>query len=355
MGLGAAIARSGLIDEDLGQASSVEVHERMGETTTYRIRYEVHVGNDDLPLLADGRLQPGSQLSILVPVKGTVHCLVKGPVVGQQIHLQHGDTGSWLDVRGADASVEMDREARSAIWSDVTDGNVVMSILTSNYPGRFAPDVQDTAGTHLESKHALVQRDSDLRFIRRLAERNGCLFWITSNVVGPDTAHFKTPPLGGQPAVELTLNRESPSLRSFEVGFDVERPTSVQGAQLDLNTKSDLVGAVASSPQTSLGTASLAQITNDTRSVFLSAPADDAGDLQARGQGLLTEADWFVRASCQASLFALGKLVRTHTVARVRGAGRRHDGPYFVAAVRHLIDAARHRMDIELVRNGWGG
>ena len=88
MGLGIAIAVDGRTDTDLAQATTVEVLERMGETTTYRIRYPTDISQGDLPRLIDSRLGPGSELSILVPVLGTTHCLVKGPLHGQQLHLQ---------------------------------------------------------------------------------------------------------------------------------------------------------------------------------------------------------------------------------------------------------------------------
>ena len=110
---------------------------------------------------------------------------------------------------------------------------------------------------------------------------------------------------------------------------------------------------MAQTPQTILGTSSLQTITGDTRSVHLLAPVDDAGDLQARGQGVLIESDWFIRATCQTNLATLGELVRAHTVVELRGAGSRHSGKYFVAGVRHTIDAADHKMDITLLRNGW--
>ena len=37
------------------------------------------------------------------------------------------------------------------------------------------------------------------------------------------------------------------------------------------------------------------------------------------------------------------------------GAGSRHSGNYLVAGVRHTIDAGGHRMELELLRNAWGG
>jgi len=46
--------------------------------------------------------------------------------------------------------------------------------------------------------------------------------------------------------------------------------------------------------------------------------------------------------------------VRAQTVINLRGAGTRFSGKYFVTGVKHTIDAAQHRMEVELSRNGWG-
>ena len=223
MGLGIAIAVDGRTDTDLAQATTVEVLERMGETTTYRIRYPTDISQGDLPRLIDSRLGPGSELSILVPVLGTTHCLVKGPLHGQQLHLQHGGAGSWLEALGSDTSVIMDRQTQTSVWADVTDSDVVFSIL-GNYG--YTPDVQSTSAGHYEDKHTLVQRDSDLRFVRRLAQRNGFLFWVTCDALGTETAHFKRPPLDGEAAATLVINLESPTIQTLDLTWDVERPTS---------------------------------------------------------------------------------------------------------------------------------
>jgi hypothetical protein len=129
----------------------------------------------------------------------------------------------------------------------------------------------------------------------------------------------------------------------------------VFGTQLDLNTKSDITGDVPQTPETLLGDQSLLAITGDTRSAHLTAPADDAGDLKARGEGALIESQWFIRATCETSVHALGKVIRSHSVVNLRGIGARHSGKYLVRAVRHTIDQNAHKMDVELVRNGWNG
>src|SRR2546425_4875069 len=321
MGLGAAIAVNGQPDAELGGATFVEVHERAGLPTTFRLRYEADIAQSDLPQLVDARTGPGSILSVLVPVGGANECLVKGPVHGQHIHLEHGGNGSYFEVRGADRSSEMDREAQSVIWDQVTDSDVVSTIVAGY---SFTPDVDTTAASHAEDRHTLVQRESDLRFVQRLARRNGFLFWISADSSGVETAHFKRPPVGGSPAATLIINQDNPSLQVFDIKWDVERPTSIDAAQVDLNSKGDIDGSASQSPLKALAAQDLATITGDTRSLHLAAPADDAGDLRARAEGALIEALWFVRASCDARLDAVGALVRAHTVRALQGARSRH-------------------------------
>lgn len=351
MGLGIAIAVGGKADAELANATWVEVHERMGEMTTYRIRYDFDVREGDFPLLTDSRIDAGSDLAIIAQVDGKNKYLVKGPVTGQQIHFEHGAGGSYVEVLGADSSAKMDRESKSTLWSDVTDSDAVNTIV-GQY--NYTADLDSTQAGHPEDKHTLVQQDSDLRFVRRLARRNGYLFWVTADENGDESAHFKRPPVGGSASPDLIINLDSNNLDALELTWDGERPTSVDAAQLDLNDKSSIDGSVAQSPLTALGSQSLSDIATGTRSIHLVAPVDDSGDLTGRGEGALIEAGWFVRATSQTSVKAVGDVVRAHTVVNLRGAGKRHSGKYFVAGVRHTIDLTAHRMAIELVRNGWG-
>jgi hypothetical protein len=350
MGTGAIVEVRGAKDAELSDAATIVVTERMGEPASFRLRIEVDAHGGDLPLLADRRLDPGSELSVVVPSGRRNACLVKGPVRGQRIHLVHGGAGSYVEVIGSDSSVEMDREAKSVIWN-AGDSDAVKTI--ADRYGFSTTDVRSTPAQHPEAKHVLVQRDSDLRFVRRLARRNGFLFWVDADASGRTAAHFRRPPLGGSPAAKLAMT-SPPNVGSIDIDWDVERPTSVSGGQLDLNTKKVIDGAVAKSPQATLGSKPFAAIATGTRSVLVSAPADDAGDLKSRGEGALVDSDFFVEARCRTTAEALGTVVRASTVVELCGAGPRHSGKWLVSAVHHTVDAVAHRMDVELVRNGWG-
>lgn len=349
---GVAVAIDGEKIPELTRANQIEVLEQMGATTTYRLHFGLDIQEGDIPFLVDGRIDPGQELTIIASVDGQNQCLVKGPVQAHAIHLEHGGAGSSFTVHGGDSCLLMDRETVIAQWLDVTDSDVASSIC-GNYG--FSTDVIATDAGHFENKHTLIQRETDLGFVRRLARRNGYLFWLTCDPEGVETAHFKPPPLDGDPAGELIINLASPNISALDISWQVERPTSVVGAQLDLNSKEQLDGNVPATALTILGDRSLQAITGDTRSTQIAAAVDDAGDLQARGQGALTEANWFIHATCKTSVHALRAIVRAHTLVHVRGAGSRHSGHYFVAAVRHLIDSASHQMEITLLRNAWLG
>jgi hypothetical protein len=127
------------------------------------------------------------------------------------------------------------------------------------------------------------------------------------------------------------------------------------GTQLDLSSLEDIDGGKSDAPLSSLGDQDLAAITGDTRSIFLAAPVDDAGDLQARSSGALVDPYFFVKATGDTRLDLVGIPIRAHTVVELQGAGSRHSGNYFVGGVRHTIEADSYRMELELLRNAWGG
>jgi phage protein D len=343
---------NGAPDETAAAAASVEVTERVGQPAYYRLDYSLDSADGDFPLLKESRLGPGTEISVLVPTAGATECLVKGPVYGQQIRFEQGGAGSYLVVLGADSTIKLDREDKAVAWSDLTDSDAVSAILSQ---AGLVPDVETTQAGHFELKHTLIQRETDLAFIRRLTRRNGNLFWVTCDEFGVETAHFKRPSFDGTAACDLVINLTNPrsNVTSLEISWDVERPTKAVATELDLNNKSDISGDVEHSPLTVLGGQALADIVSDPRVVHVAAPVDDNGDLKARGEGATIDASFFVRASGSTTLSALGKVLRAHTLVNLRGVGSRHSGLWFCSSVRHSIDQTEHVMDFELIRNGW--
>jgi hypothetical protein len=348
---GAEIQINAQTEPELMDSGSIEVYERAGASTTFRLRYPVVVNDDgDLTMLADDRFDPGSEVSILVPVEDGNECLVKGPIHGHAMHLDNAAADSWVEIIGSDTSVAMNRESIVRVWTDVTDGDAISNMLSSY---GYIPDVQSTAAGHAEDRHALVQRETDLEFIKRLAKRNGYHFWVTCDSDGTETANFRQSNLETEPTATFVINQEGSNIDAIDLQWDVERPTSVESSDIDATSGSVIDGATTASGNLVLGSVGLIEIAPDTRSTRLTAPVDDSGDLQARSSAVLGESEWFIQGTTNTTLARLGSLVRAHSVVTVSGAGMRHSGNYYVTAVRHVIDSSQHRMDIELSRNGW--
>src|ERR1044071_9700156 len=101
-----AVKVNGTADPSIASgASYVEVHERMGEPTAFRIRFQADVADQDIPMLSDPRFDPGSEISVFVIVDQIATCLVRGPVSGQQASLAHGGAGADVDALRSAASV----------------------------------------------------------------------------------------------------------------------------------------------------------------------------------------------------------------------------------------------------------
>lgn len=343
---------AGSTDATAGSANSIQVVERIGQSTQFRIEYSLDIAEGDFPLLKDGRLGPGTEMELLVSTGEQTECLVKGPIYGQEIHFEHGGGGSSLIVLGADSLLKLDREDKAVAWTDVTDSDAVSTILSQ---AGLGADVETTNSGHFELKHTLIQRETDLAFVRRLARRNGSLFWVSCDENGVETAHFKRPPLDGVSKCEIVINLKEPrpNVTSLDLSWDTERPTRADAFEVDLNTKADISGEVQRSPLSSLGGNGLSDITSDVRVVHLRAPVDDKGDLQARAEGALIESSFFIKASGSTTFSALGKILRSHTLVDLQGVGSRHSGPWFCSAVKHAIDLSEHTMEFELIRNGW--
>ena len=351
MAFGVVILANGVRADDLMGATLVEVHERIDTPTTVYARFPVYNVDGDLEPLKDPRFDPGAEIAVFQRAPGFNDCLVKGEVFSHQIRLVHGTEGSTLEIVAADTTMAMDRETKITQWaSNTSDSDAVTSILG---PYGLIPDVDSTNTRHLEEKRTLIQHDTDLNFVRMLARRNGFLFWVRCDENLVETAYFKPPKLEDPDAPVLKINLDNPTIESFEITWDVERPTSVIAESWDGAAKNAIDGAGVPPPAGFAGDTLLSSLVTASRSTSVIAAVTDAGDLMGRASGALLETSWFVEASCTVSAQVLGRIIHTHSVVTVDGIGSRYSGSYFVAGVRHVISDVDHKMELSLIRNGW--
>lgn len=351
MGLGILITVDDKVNQELtSYVTFVEVQEKIDLAIAYKIRFAIDVCSSDLVKLWEKVTDPGSVLGVLVEVKDELHCLVNGPVTNQEINLEHGGSGSWLEVVGTDQTVDLDKEQKKHSHTGM-DSELVKEILKKINK----PDVDDTpASSHEEDKHTQVQLETDLAFIRRLAQRNGFHFWFSYDKHGKPTAHFKPRSLEGKPVADLKVNLDNANVDNLQIKWDIKPPVKSEGKQIDQNTKQVFGGETTLKKSEQLGSEGLSKVAGKVQSgITLSPPVDSAGTLSARAEAALKDAQWFINGSCKTTLNRICDIIRIHTIVNVQGAGTRFSGKYYVVGVKHHIDTAIHSMEIELSSNSW--
>jgi hypothetical protein len=351
---GCELLPNGAPDPTLAQPARVEVVEAVGASTVFRLMYDFHIEEGDLPLLVEARLGPEADIALRVPDGELAAVLVRGPVTRQRISLVTGGEGSVLEVIGADGTVALAREHKVRVWPSTTDAAAITELLGA--AGLVPRVTLPSTVVHVETKNALVQREPDMHLVRRLARRNGCWLWLEYDpIAATPMARVERPPVNEPVAIHFYLAGPQRNLDQAAIEWDVERVVATDAANRDVFGDTDMDGAVDRSPLTGLADQGLVDVATAARKARLSVPVDDAGDLQVRSEAALIEAGWFVRASLSIRAAVLGRVVRAHTVVELHGAGSRHSGKYLVARVVHRIDDADHWMDVTLMRNGWNG
>lgn len=390
--LGLLIAINGRSRPDLVEdVVEVRVEQVVGQPTRYTVRFQADISDGDFEVASDGALNPrdssplpgssgnqDNEITIAVPDPSGINpiCLVHGPIEKRRLSVVDGGAGSMLEISGSDRRVVMDREHKQDRHRGLAS-TVVLTILAQY---GLVPDVEPTEIMYDDRGQFLNQNETDFSFVTKLAKRNGFEFWVDCEAIcSPgggikvvETGHFKTSPRQEQrgvpkpPKVSLSrlfgevairLNQPKPAdttVRTFEVDSDGEVPTSVEGKRIADSGPKVKKGGVPGNPLSPQGEKGASTFAGErTQSIHLTT-AGDAKEFKVRSEAALLEAGWFVRARATTTAHQLRGVIQPHQLVPVQGAGRAHDGTYFVESVVHTINGGAHNMAVGLKNNAVG-
>lgn len=346
-------------DDFYDMVAKLEIEENADLPDAIELQLPVAEKDGELTWLDDARIAPYSNIAVVVTPDegGAQQCIFDGYVLTHKVRMPAGPAGATVDVWGQDASVLMGLTETVKEWSGMSDVDVAAQIF-QNYNASPSPDnSKEDAPSHTEDEHTLMQRASDIDFLRRLARRTGRWCRVTcGEKQGQYIGYFATPDLSGDPVVTIDLNDSSKSsVPLLEFSWDITRPNAVAARQaaLDDDDQDGVSADTSDSGLKALDSRSLADFAGKDRTVILTAAADTA-ELPQRARGLLREAGWFARCEGTADLAVLKQVLRVGSVVQVEGCGSLLSGPYLVWSVRHSITTQAHSMAFVLVRNAMG-
>lgn len=371
------------VDEDFyGDVESLTVEENSTMASTMRMRLAITLDDNGVwDYLDDSRLEVFTKVSVRVGFTGgagLAGALSSALGGGGDDGLERVFTGYitavnaiWgsdpgsphLEIEAMDTSVLMSLEEKIATWPNLSDSDIVQQIL-SGYG--VTANIDTTPTVHQENDTTIVQRTSDIQFVRDLAQRNGLEFYFeTDKDSGEVNAFMRTPQLEGTPQPDLAIQfGEESNLNSLVAHVNGQRPLSVKTQQIDVKANSPNSAQVGDTQLTKLGATDAnaliggplgALVTpKDTLAQMLLAgtPTSDATELQTHAQAVRDEAAWLITASGEINSEAYQTVLRPHRMVLVKGAGSRYSGKYYVTQVTHeLLADGTYSQKFEARRN----
>jgi phage protein D len=338
------------------QRIEVEDHAVMADMFRLRLGIAVDSGGSRWNLLDQdlfprlGRVKIGVSLG-----RGNALPLIDGYVVETRAEFSNNPGQSVLSVLGMDPTVLMHLEEKVKAWPNMSDSDVANAIFGDGAYG-FSPVIDESGWRRDEKEQTLIQRGSDIQFLRRLADRNGFECFVELNESsGQVEGHFHLPKVSESPQGVLSVNLGSASnVNSFAARFDMLCPTTAQVTGLDVESGTDQPAQISATALPGLGSTEATEVDRPRKTLLSQTGMAQAGELQVLAQAVVDRSAWAITAEGELNTVAYGGVLRAKRPVSVRGAGRQFSGIYYVERVLHAFTPDGYTQRFTLRRNALG-
>jgi phage protein D len=254
-----------------------------------------------------------------------------------------------LELWGMDGTALMDREERLRDWPNKKDSDIADAILSSY---GFDTEIEDTSIVHDAKVSTIVQRETDMQLLRRLALRNGFECFVED-----DTGYFRSPRVTAnpQPLLAVHFGTET-TVKWFTVQVHALAEADIGMFQLHRTEKTVLSSLVGSSLEPALGSSRAPDLVPPklptARSFVAMDAATGVAEMDALCQSLFHRGAWFVTGEGVIAGNRYGSVLRPRRPVTIKGVGETHSGMYYVTHVTHSISIDGYSQRFLVKRNG---
>ena len=316
-----------------------------------------NLGRDSLleyGLLRSGVLDVPNRVIIMVIFGALPQVLIDGIITDHQVIPGNEPGRSQLRVTGEDISVKLSFEDQNATYPQQKDSDIVKKILAA---AGFVPDVTETNDTPNDTERIPTQQGNNLRYIRRLAQRNGFVFFVEpTNIPGVNTAYWGPEKRQGEPQPALSLNMGPQTNVDMPINFHFN---ALESSEAEVSIVDPFTKLAIQLPALSTFLPSLtSKPAKPLRKTF----SRDTANLSF-AQALLrlftssSETSDVIKATGEIDAVRYGRALRARRLVDVRGAGQSYNGTYYVKQVVHEIKrlpTGDYKQRFNLTRDGRG-
>jgi len=306
-------------------------------------------------LLQSGVFDPESRVVIGVLLGVTLEPLIDGVIYHHQVSAGEQPGTSTLIVSGRDVRVMLDLEEKDQNYGNQADSVIVNSILGNYAQYGILPPFQITSTTEvpIETERIPGQHETDLKFIQRLAERNGFVFYIEPITMGVNKAYWGPENRAGLPQPGLSHDLgPSTNVKTLRFMNDALTPIGTSGSLVEPTTKRSIrIPALPSLRVPPLSS----EVGSARRTERLRCTANrNFSQASTAAVAAVTGAPEPVSAEGELDTVRYGSVLRPRRLVGVRGVGRSYNGDYCVRRVTHRIQRGIYTQTFTLGRGGTG-
>jgi phage protein D len=311
----------------------VELDDELASFFTLRLGMTLD-GSRDWSFVDDDRLVPWAPITISAGFDGGVEELIRGVITRLEPTFDPDPTRCTLGVRGMDHSALLDRVQVRAAWPGKKHSEIATEIFEKY---ALTPDVDDTLVVHEEAVSTILQHETDMQFLTRLAARHGFECYVRGK-----TGHFHALRLDKPPQPPLAAYfRADTTLERFSVEVNATTPTEVALTQLDPFTPEIVDVTVTETSLPLLGKLDATALEPaggvPARVVLSQVVTTGAAEATALCQAAYDQSRWFVHASGEVNGNVYGHVLEPRRTVAIKGLGETHSGLYYVTHVTHVL------------------
>lgn len=316
------------------------------------LRLRLNVGQSDggFSYVDDDRIRLWTRVQVDAGFDGDTDPLFSGYITHIRPAFAAPPQKTSLEIWAIDNSVILDREEILKAWPAKKDSDIASEILTGHgFTASIGDQVEDTGVVHDEAVSTIIQRETDMRFLKRLALRNGFECYVDG-----DEAFFRSPQVDGE--AQPLLDVDSGSLTRFSLEVNALVPAQVGVFQVDRANKEILNANAVTSDLRALGAQdAAASLAGDVPAgkVFLGpGVATGSEELATLCQGLFRRGEWFVFGEGEVSANNYGHVLKPRAPVTIQGMGELYSGIYYVTHVLHGFNTQGYVQSFRVKRNG---
>lgn len=298
-------------------------------------------------------LAPMKRVSLGVIFGALPEPLVEGVITDVQFTPSDQPGASTLTVSGRDVSVLMDLEEKNERFPNQPDGVIAFTVLAPYVQYGVLPQPTSTSDVPIEMQRIPRQAETDLAFLRRMARRNGFVFYVEPVGFGAALGYWGPENRGAalQPALTVGMGPHG-NVRGLHFSRDALAPVGVQGSFIEPNTGMTI--PIPALPSLKLPPLAARPLPVERTRVSRETAQASATQAALSALAAVTSAPDGVRGQGELDAVRYGRVLRARQLVGVRGAGWTHDGPYYVESVSHTLAVGSFTTSFTLRREGTG-